>query len=139
MSRYEQIIIDGVLYLTWTLIDLWDMDDERIDMPLTIALPLPTPGDDPLDACYDRAHALAALGWSRAYILWALDIYNRVACQGALPLSTLSFIVLFCKEEYTDHDHIFSTLPTMLTHLFTVEEMGVVCPQCGRARISDGV
>jgi len=103
MTLYKHRIIGKMLQLTLYAFDPWGINsDEDAVARWTRVLPLPHRDEDAFDACCDRARELVGLGHSQAEIFWVLDIYNRIACQGALPIATVCYIAARCKE----HDDI---------------------------------
>lgn len=98
MSLDSCAIVDGMLLVTLEFFDPYDCTPPVPEVRKAAMLPLPAPTREAYFACYDRALELVALGWSQAEILWALDIYNRVACHGELPMASICFIALTCCE-----------------------------------------
>lgn len=90
-------VMDNHLHLTLYDYALLGSGEETRIRKIAV-LPFPAASQEPYFACALRGLDLHEQGWTQGEILWALDVYNRVACHGALRLSTLCSFVLQCGE-----------------------------------------
>jgi hypothetical protein len=137
MSLNSYAIIDGMLLITLEYCDPYGFDPPVPEVRKAAMLPFPGPAREAYFACYDRGLELVAQGWSQAEILWALDIYNRVACHGELPMASICFIALSCSEPDIPG---MSELLALLCHGILVDHVSLGQPLCDwSCRCLDGL